>query len=154
MAKDSKLAAQSSLIKDRNIITQQEVEKALLPDCARLVVKPLAERLVNQQPDIEALTSLRQGAAYASELVRSLKSTQPQASQEKVQHSTRIKDTIHLLEGLCKGIKKELKTHPADGPDQQCYLELMTLLDSIESSIKTLEEKQSVHSTNCKDSDQ
>ena len=154
MAKDSKPVAQSSLIKDRNIITRQEVEKALLPDCARLVVKPLVKRLMNRQSGLAALAPLRQGVAYASELVSSLKRTQPRAPQEKVQHTTRIKDTLHLLEGLCKGIKKEIKTHPIDEPDQQCHLELTTLLDSIESSIKTLEEKQSVNSTNCKDSDQ
>ena len=129
MAKDSKTA---SPMKDRSIITQQEVKKALLPD-ARPVVKPLASRLVNLQP---GTGMLRRGVAYASELIDSL-----QAQQETVQHTSRINDTIHLLEGLCKGIIKEANVQSVD--DQPLCLELRVLLERIKSSIKTLQEMKS-----------
>lgn len=129
MAKDSKTA---SPMKDRSIITQQEVKKALLPD-ARPVVKPLAGRLVNLQP---GTGMLRRGVAYASELIDSL-----QAQQETVQHTSRINDTIHLLEGLRKGIIKEANVQSVD--DQPLCLELRVLLERIKSSIKTLQEMKS-----------
>lgn len=142
MAKDSNISAQSSLMKDRNIITRQEVKKALLHG-GRPVVKPLARRLVNLQPGAGALTPLRRGVTYAAELVDSLKVTQPRAQQEKAQHITRIKDTIHLLEGLRKGIEKEAIVQLADDPGQPLCLELTVLLDSIKSSIETLQEMKS-----------
>lgn len=129
MAKDSKTA---SPMKDRSIITQQEVKKALLPD-ARPVVKPLASRLVNLQP---GTGMLRRGVAYASELIDSL-----QAQQETVQHTSRINDTIHLLEGLRKGVIKEANVQSVD--DQPLCLELRALLERIKSSIKTLQEMKS-----------
>lgn len=154
MAKDCNLPAQSPLIKDRNIISQQAVKKALLPDGARPVVKPLLSRLLSRQPDTEALLSLRQGVAYAAELLCSLKSAKPQASEEKVQHTTRIRDTIHLLEGLRKSINKEAKACSDDGPGQLCYLELTTLLDSIKSSIEILEQMKFTDVANYKDSSQ
>lgn len=132
MAKDSKTA---SSMKDRSIITQQEVNKALLLD-ARPVVKPLASRLVNLQP---GTGMLRRGVAYASELIDSL-----QTQQETVQHTSRINDTIHLLEGLRKGVIKEANVQCAD--DQPLYLELRVLLERIQSSIKTLQEMKSADS--------
>ena len=134
MAKDSKTA---SPMKDRSIITQQEVKKALLLD-ARPVVKPLASRLVDLQPGTGVL---RRGVAYASELVDSLKVSRVLAQQEKVQHTSRINDTIHLLEGLRKGVIKEANVQCAD--DQPLYLELRVLLERIKSSIKTLQEMKS-----------
>lgn len=151
MAKDSNPPAQSSLTKNRNIISQQAVKKALLPDCASPVVKPLLSRLVTRQPGTEALLSLRQGVAYAAELLCSLKSARPQASEEKVQHTTRIRDTIHLLEGLCKSINKETRACSDDGPGQLCCLELTTLLNSIKSSIEVLEEMKLADAVNYKD---
>lgn len=129
MAKDSKTA---SPMKDRSIITQQEVKKALLPD-ARPVVKPLASRLVNLQ---SGTGMLRRGVAYAFELIDSL-----QAQPETVQHTARINDTIHLLEGLRKGVIKEANVQCAD--DQPLCLELRVLLERIKSSIKTLQEMKS-----------
>lgn len=132
MAKDSKISAQASPMKDRSIITAQEVKKALLPD-ARPVVKPLASRLVNLQP---GTGMLRRGVAYASELIDSL-----QAQQETVQHTSRINDTIHLLEGLRKGVIKEANVQSVD--DQPLCLELRVLLERIKSSIKTLQEMKS-----------
>ncbi len=154
MAKDSTPPAQLPLIKDRNIISRQEVKKALLPDSAHPVVKPLLSRLVSRQPGTEALLSLRQGVAYAAELLRSLKSARPQASEEKVQHTIRIRDTIHLLEGLCKSINKETRACSDDEPGQLCYLELTALLDSIKSSIQILEEMKFADAVNYKDSSQ
>lgn len=145
MAKDSNIPAQSSLIKNRNIITQREVKKALLHG-DRPVVKPLAKRLVNLQPGTGTLTPLRRGVTYAVELVDSLKVAQPQAQQEKGQYVTRIDDTIHLLEGLRKGIEKEASVQLADGPDQPLYLELTVMLDSVKSSIETLQEMKSADS--------
>ena len=135
MAKDSNIPAQASSMKDRSIITQQEVNKALLLD-ARPVVKPLASRLVNLQP---GTGMLRRGVAYASELIDSL-----QTQQETVQHTSRINDTIHLLEGLRKGVIKEANVQCAD--DQPLYLELRVLLERIQSSIKTLQEMKSADS--------
>ena len=143
MAKDSKIPAQASPMKDRGIITQQEVKKALLLG-ARPVVKPLASRLVNLQPGTGMLTPLRRGVAYASELIDSLKVSHPLAQQEEVQHNSRINDTIHLLEGLRKGIIKEANVQCADG--QPLYLELRVLLESIKSSIKKLQEMKSADS--------
>lgn len=140
MAKDSKIPAQASPMKDRNIITAQEVKKALRLD-ARPVVKPLASRLVNLQPGTGLL---RRGVAYASELIDSLQVSRPLAQQEKVQRTSRINDTIHLLEGLRKGIKKEANVQCAD--DQPLYLELGLLLERIKSSIKTLQEMKSADS--------
>ena len=139
MAKDSKIPAQASPMKDRSIITAQEVKKALRLD-ARPVVKPLASRLVNLQPGTGLL---RRGVAYASELIDSLQVSRPLAQQEKVQHTSRINDTIHLLEGLRKGVIKEANVQCDDQP---LYLELRVLLERIKSSIKTLQEMKSADS--------
>ncbi|MBO9495130.1 hypothetical protein J7438_13675 [Thalassotalea sp. G20_0] len=146
-------------IKKRSIISQQEVKRTLLSsaDFTRPQVKPLAERLVSQKPAnlTEALQPLKQGVDYASDLIHRLQDTHPSAQDERQQHANRITDTLHLLEGLHKALEKETKdlfnahsqteTGPQNGNSDShaLYLESSTLLNTLQSYIRTLEKMKS-----------
>ena len=146
-------------IKKRSIISQQEVKRTLLSsaDFTRPEVKPLAERLVSQGPPNlkEALQPLKQGVNYASDLIHCLKDTHPSAQGEKQQHANRITDTIHLLEGLQKALEKETKDlfnghnkvemglQDGTSDNHALYLESSTLLNTLQSYIRTLEKMKS-----------
>ncbi|MGI2028015.1 hypothetical protein [Endozoicomonas acroporae] len=146
-------------IKKRSIISQHEVKRTLLSsaDFTRPKVKPLAERLVSQKPAnlTEALQPLKQGVDYASDLIHRLQDTHPSAQDDRRQHANRITDTIHLLEGLQKALKKETKdlfnAHSQTETGQQngtsdshaLYLESSTLLNTLQSYIRTLEKMKS-----------
>ncbi|WP_257293839.1 hypothetical protein [Endozoicomonas sp. YOMI1] len=162
MDKDSPSTQQNdqaiSGVKKRSIISQQEVKRTLLSsaDFNRPEVKPLAERLVSQKPANlkEALKPLKQGVNYASDLIHRLKDTHPCVQSEKQQHANRITDTIHLLEGLQKALEKETKDlfnghNKAEGRQDEAsdnhalYLESSTLLNTLQSYIRTLEKMKS-----------
>lgn len=146
-------------VKKRSIITQQDVKRTLLSseDFTRPNVKPLAERLVSLKPANlkEALKPLKQGVSYASDLIHRLKSEHPSIQREKAQHANRIKDTLHLLEGLQKAIEKETKDlfighnqaeiglEEETSEDHSLYLESSTLLNTLKSYIRTLEKMKS-----------
>lgn len=146
-------------VKKRNIISQQDVKRTLLSseDFTRPKVKPLAERLVSQKPVNlkEALKPLKQGVTYASNLIHRLKDAHPSIQREKVQHTSRIKDTIHLLEGLQKALEKETKDlftghnqaemglEDETSENHALYLESSTMLNTLRSYIQTLEKMKS-----------
>ncbi len=141
-------------VKKRSIITQQDVKRTLLSseDFTRPNVKPPAERLVSQKPANlkEALKPLKQGVTYASDLIHRLQDAHPSIQREKVQHTNRIKDTIHLLEGLQKALEKETKDlltghnqaelglEDETSENHALYLESSTLMNTLESYIQTL----------------
>ncbi|WP_419831944.1 hypothetical protein [Endozoicomonas atrinae] len=150
---------QGSAVKKRSIISQQDVKRTLLSSAGftRPEVKPLAERLISQKPANlrEALKPLKQGVNYASDLIHQLKDAHPSAQREKRQHANRIKDTIHLLEGLQKALEKETKglfaghnqaeTRLKDETSENhaLYLESSKLRNTLSSYIKTLEKMKS-----------
>ena len=146
-------------VNKRSIITQQDVKRTLLSseDFSHPNVKPLAERLVSLKPASlkEALKPLKQGVTYASDLIHRLQDAHPSVQREKVQHANRIKDTIHLLEGLQKALEKETKDlitghnqaelglEDETSEDHSLYLESSTLLNTLKSYIQTLEKMKS-----------
>ncbi|WP_419534425.1 hypothetical protein [Endozoicomonas sp.] len=149
----------TSGIKKRNIISQQDVKRTLLSSAEfpRPEVKPLAERLVSQKPATlkEALKPLKEGVNYASDLIHRLKDAHPSVKREKRQHANRIKDTIHLLEGLQKALEKETKDlfnghnevemgmQDETSEDHALYMESSALLNTLKSYIQTLEKMKS-----------
>ena len=148
----------NSGVKKRRIISQQDVTRTLLAseDVTRPVVKPLFQRLVSPKPANlkEVLQPLKQGVAYASDLISRLEDVHPSIRQEKVQHIRRITDTIHLLEGLQKALEKETKDLLASHHSQAevgseaienraIFMESSTLQNTLQSYIQTLEKMKS-----------
>ncbi|USE37692.1 hypothetical protein [Endozoicomonas sp. SCSIO W0465] len=149
----------NSVANKRRIISQQDVNRTLLSSAGfpRVEVKPLAERMVSQQPDNleEALAPLAEGVNYAADLIHRLQDAHPSLQQEKQQHADRINDTIHLLEGLQKALDKETKDRfnghnnaeigqqEVTSENHALYRESSTLLNTLQSYIRTLEKMRS-----------